>query len=300
MRARRLSRGDHGHRGAARRVASDRRVDGVAPDDVARRQRQVLAGHASGLQLAHERRLRGQCLGDDQEAARVLVEAVDDPGARHAGKLRRVVQQRVQQRAVPVAAARVHDEACRLVDDEQRVVLGDDRQGDRFREKRHLPRIGGRMDHDLLAAVDPCGRRRDAAVDRDPTGVDPGPQARARELRQHARQRGIEAAPGGIGRQGQCVRDAPRPACPVAGVAASGSGDGMGMRRAGQGRASAIIIRSTEAIETHDPFAASEPVHPRHAPRRAGASSPGLPAGWRSSPLAAAVSCPLSSTRRRT
>ena len=173
---------------------------------VARRQRQVLARHGAGLQLAHEGRLHGQRLRDDQEAAGVLVEAVDDAGARHAGELRRVMQERIQQRAVPVAAARVHDETRRLVDHEQCVVLVDDRQRHRFGQERHFPRIGFRADHDPFAAVDPGGRRRRAAVERGAAGVDPGLEPRARELRQRACQRGVEALPRGVGRQRQRVR----------------------------------------------------------------------------------------------
>ena len=60
--------------------------------------------------------LRLERLGDDQQAARVLVEAMHDARARQRRERRRVMQQRVEQRAVAIAAARMHDEARRLVD----------------------------------------------------------------------------------------------------------------------------------------------------------------------------------------
>ena len=65
-------------------MAADRRVDGAAARDVARGERQVLALHGARRELPHELGLRGERLRDDQEAARVLVEPMDDARARHA------------------------------------------------------------------------------------------------------------------------------------------------------------------------------------------------------------------------
>ena len=59
-------------------------------------------------------------------AARVLVEAMHDAGSGQSGEARRVMQERVLQRAVAVAAARMHDQTGRLVHNEQDVVLEDD------------------------------------------------------------------------------------------------------------------------------------------------------------------------------
>ena len=83
-------------------------------------------------QLPDEVDLRGLRLRDDDEPARVLVEAVHDARARQRGQRGRVMQQRVLQRAVAVAGARMHDEAGGLVEDEERVVLVDDRERDRL------------------------------------------------------------------------------------------------------------------------------------------------------------------------
>ena len=128
VRARRLAGRDDGHRRALRRMAADRRIDRRRAREVAVHDRQVLALDRARLQLADEIGLRFGRLGDDHEAARVLVEAVHDARARQRRQRRRVMQQRVQQRAVAVAAARMHDQAGGLVDDEDRGVLVHDRQ----------------------------------------------------------------------------------------------------------------------------------------------------------------------------
>ena len=74
-------------------------------------------------ELLDQARLRDHGLRDHQQPARVLVQAMDDAGARHAGERRRMREQRVHQRAVRLAGARMHDQADRLVDDDQRRVL---------------------------------------------------------------------------------------------------------------------------------------------------------------------------------
>ena len=63
-------------------------------------------------------------LGDDQQAARVLVEAVHDARPRHAADAREaraaMGDQRVDERAGRIAGAGMHDEPGRLVDDDDR------------------------------------------------------------------------------------------------------------------------------------------------------------------------------------
>src|SRR3546814_14502375 len=68
--------------------------------------------------------------GDDQ-AARILVDAVDDAGPRDAADARKLsramVEQRVDERAVEIARGGVDDHAGGLVDDDQMLILpGDD------------------------------------------------------------------------------------------------------------------------------------------------------------------------------
>ena len=218
--------------------------------------------HRARLQLTHERRVRGQGFRDDHEAARVLVEPVHDAGARHACKLRRVMEERVGERPGPIAGAGVDDEARRLVHHDQRIVLGDDGEGDRLREHVVVSRQRCRVHDDLLAAAHLSRRRRRVAVLRHPPGVDPGPQARARELRQRAGERGVEALARGIGGQRQRMHG-------VAGVtlgrragsaggAAWGAVGRLGTRAATSDGASAIIDVSSASIVKHVQFAAFE------------------------------------------
>ncbi len=75
-------------------------------------------------------------LGHDQKPARVLVETVDDAGPRDAadaGEARAAMgDERIDEGLVGVAGARMDDEAGRLVDDDERVVLIDDVERDRL------------------------------------------------------------------------------------------------------------------------------------------------------------------------
>ena len=78
------------------RVAPDGRFHGIRPLDAAMHKRCVLATNRPRLQLAHEIGLRGERPGDDKEPAGVLVETMNDTGAGHGSKRRRMLQQRVQ------------------------------------------------------------------------------------------------------------------------------------------------------------------------------------------------------------
>ena len=90
----------------------------------------VLAKGGLFLQLIHQRRVRLQGLGDDQQPGGVLVDAMDDTGAGQRGQIRAVVQQRIEQRAVRIAGTGMHHQPHRLVDHQQMVVLVDDIQFD--------------------------------------------------------------------------------------------------------------------------------------------------------------------------
>ena len=85
----------------------------------ARRRRARRARYSRLTVRAASWRTRSVCaverLRDDDQAARVLVETMHDAGARQRARACGcVVQQRVQQRAVAIAAARMDDEARRL------------------------------------------------------------------------------------------------------------------------------------------------------------------------------------------
>ena len=105
-------------------VAADRRVDrAAARGRAALDEREVLARRSRGAaSAAFRRRWASVERATTSSPRRVAVEAVDDarpallPAAGHAG-------QRLRERAGGVPARRVHDDAGRLVDDEQVLVL---------------------------------------------------------------------------------------------------------------------------------------------------------------------------------
>ena len=75
-------------------------------------QRKIFALDGACLQLAHQIGLRGQRFGYHHQAAGILVQPVHDARTRHAGQLRTVMQQTVQQRAGPVAGQIRHAARC--------------------------------------------------------------------------------------------------------------------------------------------------------------------------------------------
>ncbi len=68
----------------------------------------------------------GVGLGDDEQAGRVLVDAVHNAGLLHPADARQALaamgDQRIDQRAVSCPLAGLHDEARRLVDDDEMVT----------------------------------------------------------------------------------------------------------------------------------------------------------------------------------
>ncbi len=67
--------------------------------------------------------MRGVGLGDDQQPARILVDAMHDAGLLHPADAGKTVaamgDQRIDQRAALMRARRMHDEPGWLVDDEK-------------------------------------------------------------------------------------------------------------------------------------------------------------------------------------
>ncbi len=129
---------DDRHPGPMLRIAADRRLDppGVR-GDTALDEGLVGLLHPAGLELGHQAGLGSIVLGDHQQAARVAVEAMDDPGPAHAGDpavfgAAGPAEQGVDERPRRVSSRRMDDEPGRLVDDEQVVVLVDDAQRDRL------------------------------------------------------------------------------------------------------------------------------------------------------------------------
>jgi hypothetical protein len=153
----------------------------------------IVARDASRRELSHEVGLRLDRLRDDHEPARVLVETMHDAGTRNRGKRGVMVQQRIQQCTFAIAAPRMHDEARRLVDDENRVVLEHDRKRDVLRRIDERGFLGQGHDIDVLASRDTARGFPRFVIDRDASRVDPRAKARARMRREETRERLVEA-----------------------------------------------------------------------------------------------------------
>jgi hypothetical protein len=105
-------------------VAAERRLDRArAGVRAALDEREVLAQDPPRLELGLERGVDVLRARDDQQPGGVAVEPVHDPGAPRGPAGDAAALQRLGERAGLVAARRVHDDAGRLVDDEQVLVL---------------------------------------------------------------------------------------------------------------------------------------------------------------------------------
>ena len=72
----------HTHAQSIDWMAGDRRVDGTATGQDSVADGEILSGNFPRRQHAHEGRMRLQCLADEQEAAGIFVESVNDAGSR--------------------------------------------------------------------------------------------------------------------------------------------------------------------------------------------------------------------------
>lgn len=117
---------------AVARVAGNRLIDGAPCDHFAPDQGQVLALDFPLRQSPHQRGMRWQVAGNHQQTGCQLVQAMDDPGARHRSQLRPVVQQGVLQGPARLPGTGMDRQASRLVDDQQVGILVNDLQRDRL------------------------------------------------------------------------------------------------------------------------------------------------------------------------
>ena len=106
----------------------------------------------------------------------------------------------VEQRALPIAAARMHHQAGRLVEHQQRVVLVDDIESHDFGRGRAVPRFGLHRERNGFSAPDLVLGIDHGMVERHPALFYPGGEAAARMLGKHLGQRLVEAHSGAIGR----------------------------------------------------------------------------------------------------
>ena len=158
-----------GHFDAVVGVVADAAFDviAVAVED-AGRYSDVLFEDFPHLKLHTEIAVRRVLLGDDDDAAGVAVEPVDDAGpvvAVEVAELGEVETQGVDQRAGPVALGRMHHHVGRLVHDRQIIVLIEDIERDVLRHRRRMGRLR-RRDADLVAVTDAVAGLGRLAVDR--------------------------------------------------------------------------------------------------------------------------------------
>ncbi len=148
-------------------------------------------------------------LGHHDEAAGVLVEAMHDAGALDAADAGEAFaamgDERIDQRAGPVAGGGVDDEPRRLVDDDEVGVLEHHLERNIFGRDRDV--LGGRkIEHDRGAGVDAVAGIADrGAVDRDATRQDQRLVARARQLGHAVSQHAVEPFAGLLGGDHQCL-----------------------------------------------------------------------------------------------
>ena len=253
-----------GHPRAVVRVAADGRLD---PPHGRRR----CAGHEgqvglldpAGLELGHQGGLGAIVLGDHQQAAGVAVQAVHDAGAGDPGDApvdgAGAPQQGVDERAGGMAGAGVRDQAGRLVDHQQVLVLVHDGQVDGLAEqvgrqgRRDLQADGGARGEDRVGA-------QRAAIARDVPGRDQALDVRPAQAG-GVRHEAVRARAGGAGGHGQRGRLTRHPSLTPG-------------ASAGRGGASSAASRSPRKVMAMSPTMASEmaasatlKVNHRFAPR---------------------------------
>ncbi len=157
----------------------------------------ILLEHLARLELGAEVAVRVFFLGDEDGAAGVAVEAVDDARpvvAAVVAQLAEVELQGVDQRAAPVPLRRVDDHVVRLVDDRQELVLVEDVERDVFRH-REVVRRRRQPDFDVIAVADLVTRLGRLPVDQHAARVDDAPDDRAAVVGEHADQVLVQAHP---------------------------------------------------------------------------------------------------------
>ena len=206
-----------GHAGAAHGVAADGQGDGAGVlRGPAVHQREVALAQAALAEHLAELAVREIVLGDDDEAAGLLVQPVDDAGAQIAAYLREpfaeVEEQSVDQRAAVVfrgAGAGVDHHAGGLVDDGEIGILIDD--GERYVLRRGVERLrlGVAFNLDELAAFEFVAGLAGFGVDGDLAVFDEQHGARAADVGDGFGEVGVEANTIGGGLGGEAADAVP-------------------------------------------------------------------------------------------
>ncbi len=187
------------HPGRVAAVAADRRLDPAParprpPAD----EGDVRPPDPAAAQLRLQARMGAPVAGDEQEARRVAVEPVDDPGPGVVAACGHAAQ-RVDERRARVAGHRVDEQPGGLVDDDQvRVGVGQ-RHADALRRRGGRRRLRLRQAHDRPGA-EPVRLRARLPVDEHEPGLDQALGARPRAHLVAAGDEAVEPHPAGIRR----------------------------------------------------------------------------------------------------
>jgi hypothetical protein len=150
-------------------------------------EREVLAPDLAPRQRLLQAAVHRVALGHDEQPRGVAVQAMDDARPPGVVAARRAPGQRLGQRALAVPARRMHDDAGRLVDDDEVLVLVGDREvGHRRIGVGRDARLRRVVDRHLLAGADAVVLAHGGAVDEHAPGDDQPlrPRARAERLRE--------------------------------------------------------------------------------------------------------------------
>ncbi len=191
---RRLATLHHRHALALLAVPTDRRIHRAAGDDHSDDDRLVDATDAARLQLLDQAGLRLQGLGHDHQAGGVLVQAMNDAGARDVDQIRYVMQQRIEQCAVGVARSGVHDQPGGLVDHQNLIILVNDLERYVLRYPFAL-RLLLCTQFEHRTSVHGIAGAQHSAVHGQQTILDPGGETRARMFGKELRRDLIETLP---------------------------------------------------------------------------------------------------------
>ena len=182
------------HPGPVSPVPADGSVDRATRDHASANEREVLAPDRTRRPLVDERMMGREGPGHDEESARILVEAVHHPGPRDGREGRIVMEERVDERPVVPAGARMHDHAGRLVDHDDGVVLVADVETDGL---GFVPAMGGlvagRRQHDPLARLQRVPGAAGPVPGQGMALADPAGKACPRVLRRKGGKNDVEA-----------------------------------------------------------------------------------------------------------
>ena len=158
----------------------------------------VFLEHLAVLELQAQLAVRRFLLGNQNDAAGVAVQAVDDTGAVVAVQVAELAEMKLQgvgQCAAPVPLGRVHDHVKRLVDDGQEFVLIKDVERDVFGEGRGMGGLS-KLDADRVADAHLEAGLAGSVVDGNLPGVDGLLHERSAVIGAHHREILIQARAG--------------------------------------------------------------------------------------------------------